>query len=150
VPFEATLVKWNRYVCSIILIITGGKFFFSSRLTSLHYSTLRFFSLIPAMGTEPVTAGVSWQNTIENRAHCEKHRQLVLVSGWEIWRSIQQLFWGKMKVWKHLCGWTGSRNKNYQQGSVLNEMVEQDDQVISVKACCRLWRINRGAMTFFC
>jgi len=27
-----------------------------------------YFGLIPAMGTEPVTAGESWQNTIENGA----------------------------------------------------------------------------------
>ena len=43
------------------------------------------------MGTEPVTAGVSWQNTIENEAHCEKRRQLTLVAGWKTKRSIQQL-----------------------------------------------------------
>jgi len=29
-------------------------------------------------GTEPVTAGVSWQTTIENEAHYEKRRQLAL------------------------------------------------------------------------
>jgi len=48
----------------------------------LIHRLLRFlFGLVPVMGTEPVPAGVSWQNTIENGAHCEKRRQLALVSG---------------------------------------------------------------------
>jgi len=54
--------------------------------------------MIPAMGTEPITAGMSWQNTIENGAHCEKRQQLALVSGWKIWCPIQQLSRGKMKI----------------------------------------------------
>ena len=44
-------------------------------------SVLRFFGWLPAMGTEPVTAGVSWQSIIGNGALCEKRRQLTLVSG---------------------------------------------------------------------
>jgi len=54
----------------------------SDRKISLQFNkVLRFFGLVPAMGTEHVTAGVSWQNTIENGAHREKRRQLALVLG---------------------------------------------------------------------
>jgi len=35
---------------------------------------------------------------IENGAHCEKHRQMALVSGWEIRRSIQQMSWEKWLI----------------------------------------------------
>jgi len=37
-------------------------------------SVLWFFGLVPAMGTEPVTAGVSWQNIV-------KHSTLTVVYG---------------------------------------------------------------------
>ena len=59
---------------------------------------LRFFGCKPAMGTEPVTAGVSWQNTIENVAHRGKRRQLTLIAGWKTKHSIKQLSWGKKKI----------------------------------------------------
>ena len=43
------------------------------------------------MGTEPVTAGVSWQNITENGAHCKKRRHSTLVYGWKTKRFFQQL-----------------------------------------------------------
>jgi len=47
--------------------------------------------------------------------------------------------------------WLGKVKK--QEPSAVERVeqdVEQDDQAISVTACCRLYRMNKGAMTFFC
>ena len=88
---------------------------------------LRFFGCKPAMGTEPVTAGVSWQNTIENVAHRGKRRQLTLIAGWKTKHSIQHYCPGEKRKFENICVARQSKNKNHQQWNVLNEMVEQDN-----------------------